>query len=283
MSPHRVVVHVLFAAAAIVVASRAVAQGRPAPADTSTPQVMVVGAYHMDNPGMDQFNRQAEDVRSPRRQRELEDLVERLAAWRPTKVVLEYTPAADSAFNARYQAYLSGAHELSRDEREQVGFRLARRMGHARVFGADWKKDMDIDRVLAAAPGSGRAAQLQRAFGRVQAAMAEWQRLQPSRSITDIFIADNGPAADRMHGDYLVLAAVNSDTGYVGADVVAGWYERNLKIFANVARVASPGDRVIVFFGSSHRPPLRDYFAASPDFRCVEPLPFLTRPLPTRK
>ncbi|MFQ5530508.1 MAG: DUF5694 domain-containing protein, partial [Gemmatimonadota bacterium] len=37
------------------------------------------------------------------------------------------------------------------------------------------------------------------------------------------------------HAPYAEQAAIGAGDTFVGAEVIAGWYERNLKIFANIA------------------------------------------------
>src|SRR6516162_7700352 len=89
------------------------------------PQVMVLGTYHMANPGRDVYNMQADDVRAPKRQRELAELTEVLAKFQPTKIAIEADPD-NKTLPAAFQEYLAGKHELSRNEIEQIGFRLAK-------------------------------------------------------------------------------------------------------------------------------------------------------------
>src|SRR5687768_9700590 len=48
--------------------------------------IMILGMYHMANPGLDAVNLDADDVLLPRRQREIQELVNRLAKFRPTKI-----------------------------------------------------------------------------------------------------------------------------------------------------------------------------------------------------
>jgi hypothetical protein len=69
--------------------------------------LMFLGAYHMANPGLDHFNLQSDDVLAPKRQAEIQDLVNRLAAFKPTKIAVE-APFGDSLTRARYQNYLAG-------------------------------------------------------------------------------------------------------------------------------------------------------------------------------
>src|SRR5687767_2400671 len=51
--------------------------------------IMILGMYHMSNPGLDAVNLDADDVLQPKRQREIQELVDRLAKFRPTKIAVE--------------------------------------------------------------------------------------------------------------------------------------------------------------------------------------------------
>jgi hypothetical protein len=56
--------------------------------DSAAP-VLFLGTYHMDNPGRDMMNLQVDDVLAPKRQREIAELVDDLARFRPTKILIE--------------------------------------------------------------------------------------------------------------------------------------------------------------------------------------------------
>jgi hypothetical protein len=65
---------------------------------------------------------------------------------------------------------------------------------------------------------------------------------------------------------------VGTDTSYAGATMTARWYERNLKIVANVLRtIESPNDRVLVIIGAAHGPILRELLARVPGIRVIPP------------
>jgi hypothetical protein len=90
---------------------------------------LVVGTFHFVS-RLDMVQPDVVDMTTHAAQREIADVVECLASYRPTKVVLEL-PAADKVqINSRYRAYLAGERSLDGGEREQVGFRLAGRLGH---------------------------------------------------------------------------------------------------------------------------------------------------------
>ncbi len=109
-----------------------VAQSTPQrlPADRlegpSMAEVLVLGTYHMDNPGRDIFNMEADDVLAPNRQAEIRELLDVLIRFRPTKIAIEAD--SDSPKIKQYQDYLAGKYELGRGERDQIGFRLGKEL-----------------------------------------------------------------------------------------------------------------------------------------------------------
>jgi hypothetical protein len=225
-----------------------------------------------------------DDVLSPKRQRELESLGNALAAFRPTKIMVEAPLTRDSALNAGYRRYVTGQDTLRRNEIDQIGFRLAKVLGHDRVYAIDFQQDEDVGRVVgwAAQHGdTGFVALVQRFAAGIQARSDSLRAL----TITEYLHRLNSPAEDALgQGAYLRMARVGRDTTYVGADVVAGRYARNLKIFANMARLIEPGDRVLVIYGASHGKLLRDFVRESPDLTLVDAQRFLVpRPRPSRR
>lgn len=57
---------------------------------------------------------------------------------------------------------------------------------------------------------------------------------------------------------------------HMGADMVAQWYKRNLRIYANVSYdVESNDDRVVLMMGQAHIWTLRQFFRDNPDFEVV--------------
>lgn len=92
-------------------------------------QVMILGTYHMANPGADYVNPEVDDVLAAPRQAEIVAVVQALAEFRPTRIAIEAPPSRDSLHYARYRAYRAGEYVLRRDEIDQIGYRLARMMG----------------------------------------------------------------------------------------------------------------------------------------------------------
>lgn len=64
--------------------------------------VMIVGTFHMANPGKDIHDSHADDVLAPKRQAEIRATVDGLARFRPTEVDLEWSAAGAAKYYAQY-------------------------------------------------------------------------------------------------------------------------------------------------------------------------------------
>jgi hypothetical protein len=240
-------------------------------------KVMILGVYHMDNPNQDYVKTNIDDHLSEQRQKQILEVSELLVKFKPTKIALEAVEGA-TAVHRNYQAYLKGEYALSVDERDQLGLRLAKKLGHAKVYAIDHKLDMDFASVVAAAQQSGDLKFLA-TFQTVMAEIQDFQKRQAKMTVREILIFMNEANQIATGRDlYLQISRVRNGEQFVGADALTGWYQRNFRIFSNLARViASPEDRILVIFGSGHAPILRELVQASSDLQLIEPNDYLTK------
>jgi hypothetical protein len=70
---------------------------------------------------------------------------------------------------------------------------------------------------------------------------------------------------------------VGAGDGYAGANLLAAWYERNLRMYANIRRVAAPGERVVVLVGGGHAPILRELASFDEGVKLADTNTFLPR------
>src|SRR6267142_3155389 len=76
--------------------------------------VLVMGTFHMANPGHDIFNLKVDDVLTEKRQKEIAETVAALKKFRPTKIAIESDPGGKRV--QQYQDYLDGKYTLTRNE-----------------------------------------------------------------------------------------------------------------------------------------------------------------------
>ncbi len=107
------------------------------------PTLVILGTYHMGTPGNNVVNGKVDDVTTPERQKQIVELVEKLKKFKPTKIVVECDLEADAKTQEIYARYLSGSYQLSKNETNQIGFRLAKEAGHKKVYCVDWSDFWD--------------------------------------------------------------------------------------------------------------------------------------------
>ena len=252
-------------------------------------EIMLVGTVHLDNPGRDVNNPQVPDVLTEQKQRELDALRDSLAQFQPTKMAIEVRKRHQPAIDSLYRAFRAGQMDTSfavgdfvsvRSEQYQLGFRLAKRLNHERIWAVDHFIPMRFGRVQSFAKKKDPALlRYLKAFSDGPL-MTDIDSLLQTESLLDLYQFLNRPGTvDRFRAPNVRIAAAAEDTSYVGADVIAEYHKRNLRIFANIAAIAEPGDRVIAIFGAGHMPYLRPLVRASPRMTLVEPNRYLS---PTR-
>jgi hypothetical protein len=253
---------------ALPVRAQAVANAEPV-------QVLVLGTYHFANPGLDIVQTEVADVLSADKQAEIGAIVEMLAQFRPTKIAVEHLPATAPRLDSIYDAFRSGRHELSRNETQQLGFRLAAMLEHPRVYPIDHRGEFPFGAVMeyAEVHDSAFVTFVHDELARIT---AEANRQQRENTIGEILRMANEPTnLAGGHGSYLRFARVGAGDGYVGAGLLSKWYERNIHIFANLQRLAEAGDRILVIVGSGHAPILRELVTYDPEMLLVDVLEYL--------
>jgi Family of unknown function (DUF5694) len=231
-------------------------------------EVLVLGVYHMANPGRDIYDVKADDVLAPRRQAEIARLLEVLTRFHPTKIAVE-AEVGDERTAKRYADYLAGRYELSRNEVDQIGFRLAKELGHAAVYPADEEAEFPFPRLQDFAKAHDRSKELATMMAETGAEVKAQSRYLATHTVLETLLAMN--ADDRVAEDvgfYYRLAHFGEPGDWAGADLVSAWFRRNIRIYSNVVQlVDSPKERVLAIFGAGHLGWLRHDFASDPAIR----------------
>lgn len=247
-------------------------------------QVMILGTYHMGNPGLDLANAKADDVTSPKRQAEIKAVVDELAKWRPTKVLVETQVPAPFTV-ASYRQFTPAELATNRNETRQIAFRLANQLGHKDVYGFDERPGpgepeyFQWKRVEEFARKNGRAGEIDENIAYFKNHVAQFEREQSRKSVAGLLIGENDPVAgrkDHSMGYYFSLPYGDADN-QVGAEFNSYWYMRNAKMFGKIGLIAEPGDRLLVLVGSGHGYWLRHFASEAPGFEFVDPIPYLKR------
>lgn len=217
------------------------------------PRILILGTFHMANPGRDLHNIEADDVLSGRRQAEIAELVEVLERFRPTKIAVE-SPVNRGRLARDYADFLRGEYELTRNETDQIAFRLGRESGLPSIEPVDESGDFPFYRVQNYAIANG----MKDAFDSLSAANGEASEALDAYLATHSILetlaymnADSTVAKDV--GNYYGFVPFGEPYEYAGPDLVAAWFQRNVRIYHNIrALVGSPTERVLVVYGAGH-------------------------------
>ncbi len=244
-------------------------------------EVLTLGTFHFDFPNLDVKKITTSDqidVLKPNYQKEIEDIVRRIAAFKPTMIVIERVPVWQAKYDSLYNKYLQGEYTLSRGEEEQIGFRLAKQFGLKTLYCVnDWGMGYEyVDSVL-----DSKDSIVPNKF---------WNYFYHNPDTAEMFFNKNlfktkGILADlrnrndqknqeRDLGNYLtgVFKYQSAEHPFFGTDFTTGWwFNRNLRIFKNIQKInAKLTDRILVIFGAGHMNLLNIFFKASPEYKLVE-------------
>jgi len=231
-------------------------------------EVLVLGTYHMANPGRDIVNMQIDDVLAPKRQAEIAEVIAVLKKFNPTKVAVE-AGFDNDAIAKRYDDYLAGKVELTRNEREQIGFRLAKELGQKTVYRVDVDGDFPFPRLVDYMKARGRTTEFDALMGETRERVKATDVYLASHTVLETLLylnSDDQVSANVGH--YYKLAHIGESWNWAGADLVSDWFRRNMRIHTNIMQlVDSPNERVLVIYGYGHTGWLQQNFASDPTVR----------------
>ena len=102
---------------------------------------LILGSMHLDNPNNgDLYQIKNEGIKLAKRQAELQELIDCLARFKPTKIALEISRTLDTNLEQDYHSYLEGNYQLGTNEKHQIGFKLAKQLGHNKLYAVDWNE-----------------------------------------------------------------------------------------------------------------------------------------------
>jgi hypothetical protein len=246
-------------------------------------QVLTLGSFHFNFPNLDIKKTDSEDqidVLEPKYQKEIESIVDKLEKFKPTIIVIERRPEHQEKYDSLYTDYLEGKHELARNEEQQIGFRLAKRLGLKQLHCADaWGADYeDVTQLFEGTDSIAKQKFMdffynhpdslidpyrnEKEIYKTQGIIAELKRINEDDKIA------------KALGFYLlgVFKYETPENNQFGVDFITGWwFNRNLRIFRNIQRInTTPKDRVLVIFGAGHMNLLNVFFEASPEYQLLK-------------
>ncbi|HCQ89508.1 MAG TPA: hypothetical protein DIU45_06840 [Clostridium sp.] len=245
-------------------------------------QVMILGSYHFGKCGEDYVNTEVADVMSDKKQLEIIEVVDKLLKFKPNKIAVEAKVTSSKELNNAYLEYRSNNGEIKssiiehRNEIVQLGFRLANRLNHPKIYPIDIPAFLPFE-LLDDYAKKNLPKLHEKFYQEISKTAKEHEDLQKNNTVDEILSYLNNESRIEMeHSNlYLALNQVGAGDKYYGANYITTWYERNIKIFANLQAISEPGDRILVIYGAGHCKILRDFVSSYKEMELVDALKYL--------
>jgi len=227
---------------------------------TEPAQIMLFGTFHFQDAGLDVVKSKDIDIFATDAQQYLQELTQRLAGFKPTKILLEYDPESDELVNQRFRDYLAGNYELAANEIYQLGFRIAKEAGHERVYsfdnrGVEWQAEAMFEYAK-----QHDSPEMKTFNDIIKTVTAEGEKARATLSLRELLMRANDPDQERINMDlYLATNPIGAGDGYSGADASASWWHRNFRMYANIQKLTGPGERIIAIGGTGHLAILKQF------------------------
>ncbi len=240
-------------------------------------EVLTVGTFHFafHNRDVKKVDKKDQiDVLDKKYQLEIEDIVKELAAFNPTIIAIEKDPVLQHRFDSLFESYVKGTYTLSRDEGEQIGFRIAKKLGIKKIHCVnDWGKNYSYIDSLLDNDSIASKKFINYFYNHPDTAKIYYSPdVFKSKGIkAQLRILNDEKNQQKDLGNYLVgvFKYQTAADDFFGTDFTTGWwFNRNLRIFRNIQKInATNTDRILIIYGAGHMNLLNIFFQYSPEYK----------------
>ena len=242
------------------------------------PKIFLLGTFHFAYPNLDanKVDKSNQvDILSDQRQKELKELLDYIALFKPTKICIE-APERWKAME-KYRSYKKENKVLDRDEVQQIAFRLMDRFKLDTVYSVD--ATSIADDLMENKDSLVIKPYIDSIFNNYTFKSNEqykkWVEYETSVHVNNTLLNSfrHMNSAKYFLRDYSFYLTGDFKNGkYNGADALATyWYDRNLRIFRNIQSITtSPNDRILVLFGSGHISILDQLLKCSTEYNYIK-------------
>jgi len=240
-------------------------------------QILVVGTFHFDYPGLDVAKTTPEnqiDVLKEPKKTEVNKLIDYIKKFNPNKIAIE---AMDKwKATDKLKKYKDGKYRDQRDERFQIGMRIANEINLDTLYSIDANSMSDdlekLDSIYTNKLYKDFDFQSNDPYRKMT---LNWYKgeseIIPKTNLLDYFKHLNSRES-HLYGYGAYLVGDFKLDNERGADILSfWWYNRNVRIFRNLQKITkSKDDRILVIIGNGHAAVLRHLIESSPEYDFVE-------------
>lgn len=256
-------------------------------------KVAVLGTFHFGK-NMDYVSSDFDDLLNPVRQKEIDDVINKLAKFNPSKVFVENTPDVQNYWNKVYLDWKKGIlpnKETENSEVFQLGIKLSARLNNP--IGVICVNYVYPEYGRRSLPSKNRIDSLYSAYSynlsRLRPNLTNYFKLNPiaqfefesfynefnsnknNKSIKNLLLEVNKVENLKKLHYFNVLGFLDNDINGIGAELTAREYQRNTMILKNIYLNFKPTDeRVLIIIGAGHAEILKSMINSHPLLELVE-------------
>ena len=231
--------------------------------DTSNQKIQILNfaTFHMGTTSdahKTEFDEHAEENK-----RKVHEIAKKLAAFKPTVILVETTPEYNEKLQKQYKSYKDNPKIKfkSPSEIELLAYELGRLCNTKKIYGIDHK--MGYNYKIGFSIKNTIDPKFYNQF--YENPIQFYPKLNVDENAMTLFEKLVGINSN-YYLDFLMtinadmLTHAGTDHNFEGADEAAKYYKRNLRIYSNLNRIElSSDDRVFILMGGSHTAFLRDF------------------------
>ncbi len=249
-------------------------------------EILLIGTFHFNNPGADIAQVKNFDIMNKKTQNELEVIANKISAYKPDKIFVEweYNKQArldtlyDLYINNKYFSYVEARYPKNtfyqQNETFQLAFKAANKCKLLKVYGVDYRQtNFPFDSLMLAIDKANQAILKKEIEATLKAYEEKENQDRGKLSLTQLLLNLNKKKYRNFDiGSYITLFnKAGGQDNFVGAYLVSEWYRRNLYIYSLIQKITESNDkRVMVLLGASHIAMLKEFIKLDRNFKVVE-------------
>lgn len=227
------------------------------------------------------------DINSKDKQKEINEIIKQIENYKPTKIFVEWEYSKQNQLDELFNLYLKdktfelikqkyGKNETMYFESEvqQLGFKLADKLGHKKLYAFDYLLNEPNDTVMVAIQKANQTDlmnDIQKEFGEYGQTIIT--KFQEEKSIKNLLLFFNDKELeDKLNSGYISLFnKAGSKNDFSGAYFVSERFKRNLYMYSLIQKqIDKIDERILVIVGGQHSAAFRDFIRDDKNLEKVE-------------
>ena len=272
----------LFSLATIFTLTSCIAQsGESKLTNKKQTEILLIGTFHFNNPGADVAQFKTFDVLKDETQKELEEIAQKIVAFNPTKIFVEWNYKEQKELDSLYGLYKLGklynekqSNFYKTNEIFQLAFRVGKLNVNSQIDAIDYNDaDFPFEKVMASIKKNNQTDIEAYISNAIQTFESDFnEKVTSNVSLKEILYEENSKQfREEANEFYEKILTVGDNTDFIGAYLTSEWNRRNLYMWSLIKKKTTQKDeRVMVLLGASHIANIKNLIDANKDWKTVE-------------